>query len=285
MPLSVVDLYRDVLPKTNCGDCGFSACLAFASIVVSEKLPLGNCPHIDTGIVENCQKELDEQYASGKWLKRDMARDALEWAKQRSASVKIDDLPNRIGGKLIKRGDGVALELPYFTDSIIITEHGILKKDGSDLTRWEQVFIYNHMAQGGSKLPSGKWKGLVEFPNTVSKIKSMVEHVEAPLKERFSGKPDELLAAAEQLGGVDMTDKIKSADFAILFRPLPRIPVMLMFWDEDKIDGFEAEVKLLFDETIAEHLDIESIMFLSERLSRLLCEAVIPNKIYSEILH
>jgi hypothetical protein len=60
---------------------------------------------------------------------------------------------------------------------------------------------------------------------------------------------------------------------------------MLMFWDEDKIDGFEAEVKLLFDETIAEHLDIESIMFLSERLSRLLCEAVIPNKIYSEILH
>ena len=58
------------------------------------------CSHIDVGIVENCQKELDEQYASGKWLKRDMARDALEWAKQRSASVKIDDLPNRIGGKV-----------------------------------------------------------------------------------------------------------------------------------------------------------------------------------------
>ncbi len=103
MPLSVVDLYRDVLPKTNCGDCGFPACLAFASIVVSEKLPLGNCPHIDVGVIENCQKELDEQYASGKWLKRDMAKDALEWAKQRSASVKIENLPDRIGGKLIKK--------------------------------------------------------------------------------------------------------------------------------------------------------------------------------------
>jgi len=275
MPLSVVDLYRDVLPKTNCGDCGFPACLAFASIVVSEKLPLGNCPHLDVGVIENCQKELDEQYASGKWLKRDMAKDALEWAKQRSASVKIENLPDRIGGKLIKKDEGVALELPYFTDSITITEYGILKKDGSDLTRWEQVFIYNHMAQGGSKLPSGKWKGLVEFPNTVSKIKSMVEHVEAPLIERFSGKPDELLAAAKQIDGLNMTDKIKSADLAILFRPLPRIPVMLMFWDEDKIDGFKAEVKLLFDKTITEHLDIESIMFLSERLRQLLCETVI----------
>jgi len=279
MPLSVVDLYRDILPKTNCGDCGFPACLAFASIVVSEKLPLGNCPHIESGIVEKCQKELDEQYTSGKWLKRDMAQDALEWAKQRSASVKISDLPDRIGGKLITKDDAVSLELPYFTDSIFISENGILKKDDSELTRWEQVFIYNHMAQGGSKLPSGKWKGLVELPNTVSKIKSMIEHVETPLIERFSGKPDELLAAAKPLGGLDMTDNIKSADLAVFFRPLPRIPVMLVFWDEDKIDGFEAEVKLLFDETITEHLDIESIMFLSERLSQLLCEAVIPNKI------
>lgn len=275
MPLSVVDLYRDILPKTNCGDCGFPACLAFASIVVSEKLPLGNCPHIESGIVEKCQKELDEQYTSGKWLKRDMAQDALEWAKQRSASVKISDLPDRIGGKLITKDDAVSLELPYFTDSIFISENGILKKDDSELTRWEQVFIYNHMAQGGSKLPSGKWKGLVEFPNTVSKIKSMIEHVETPLIERFSGKPDELLAAAKPLGGLDMTDNIKSADLAVFFRPLPRIPVMLVFWDEDKIDGFEAEVKLLFDATITEHLDIESIMFLSERLSQLLCEAVI----------
>jgi hypothetical protein len=275
MPLSVVDLYRDVLPKTNCGDCGFPACLAFASIVVSEKLPLSNCPHIDVSVIENCQKELDEQYASGKWLKRDMAQDALEWAKQRSASVKIEELPDRIGGKLLKKDEDLALELPYFTDSVIITEYGISKKDGSDLTRWEQVFIYNHMAQGGRKPPSGKWKGLVEFPNTVSKIKSMVEHVEVPLIEGFTGKPNELLAAAKQLGGLDMTDEIKSADLAISFRPLPRIPVMLMFWDEDKVDGFEAEVKLLFDETITEHLDIESIMFLSERLRQLLCETVI----------
>ena len=36
MALSVVDLYRDVLPRTNCGDCGFSTCLAFAMALASE---------------------------------------------------------------------------------------------------------------------------------------------------------------------------------------------------------------------------------------------------------
>jgi hypothetical protein len=45
----------------------------------------------------------------------------------------------------------------------------------------------------------------------------------------------------------------------------------LTFWDEVQSDGFPAEVKLLFDRTVTEHLDIESILFLSERLRQLLC--------------
>ena len=46
---------------------------------------------------------------------------------------------------------------------------------------------------------------------------------------------------------------------------------MLLFWDADSSEGFDAEVKLLFDQTITEHLDIESIIFLSERLRQLFC--------------
>ena len=46
MALSVVDLYKNILPKTNCRDCGFPTCLSFAGMVVSERHPLENCPHI-----------------------------------------------------------------------------------------------------------------------------------------------------------------------------------------------------------------------------------------------
>ena len=273
MPLSVVDLYRDVLPKTNCGDCGFPTCLAFAGMVVSEMHPLANCPHLRPDILEKYQSELNKQYVSGKWLKRDTAQDALEWAKERAASMKIEDLPDRIGGKLTNKDNDYALELPYFTDSIIITNNHISKSDDSDLTRWEQVFIYNHMAQGGARLPSGQWKGFKELPNTVSKIISMNKHVETPLIEKFKGQPAQLLAAAEQIGGLNQTAETDSADLSLLFKPLPRIPVILLFWDEDQDEDFEAQVKLLFDETVTEHLDIESIVFLSERLGQLLCEA------------
>ena len=273
MALSVVDLYRDILPKTNCGDCGFPTCLAFAGMVVSEKHPIDGCPHLAPEVVERCNQELAEQYAAGKWTKRDLAEDALTGAKERSASMNLSDLPGRIGGELLDTDSGKALKLPYFGGHVIIGEGDITRADDRELTRWEKVFIYNHLSQGGSRMPIGKWKGFEEFPNTVSKIKTMAGHVEAPLVDRFHGRLAELVDAAKRIGGMEMTGKAHSADAAFFFRPFLRVPVMLLFWDEDPADGFGATAKLLFDETVIEHLDIESIVFLSERLRQLLCDA------------
>ncbi|MDY6904506.1 MAG: DUF3786 domain-containing protein [Thermodesulfobacteriota bacterium] len=272
MALSALDLYRDVLPQTNCGECGYATCLAFASMVVSEQLPLEKCPYVSADMAAACEDELAAQYAAGRWTKRDMAEDALQWAQQRSASMNIEDMPGRIGGRILTDGDAPVLALPYFNRTLLIAKDSLTLQDGSPLTRWEQVFILNHMAQGGSAEPTGKWKGLKEFPNTVSKIKSMKTHVEDPLKDAFSGRIQQLRGAAETLGARDMTLEFGSADAALCFQALPKVPVMLMFWDAEPEDGFEAEARLLFDETITDHLDIESIMFLSERLKDLLCE-------------
>lgn len=273
MALSVVDLYRDVLPRTNCGDCGFPTCLAFAGMVVSEKHSLAGCPHLAPDVVERCNAELGIQYAAGKWTKRDLAEDALAWARERSASMKLTDLPARIGGVLLDTDGGQVLEMPYFNDRLHIGADDITRADGSALTRWEKVFLYNHMAQGGVRQPTGNWKGFESFPNTVSKVKTMAGQVESPLVDRFHGRCPALMAAAESIGGRDAAGNANSADVAMLFQPLPRVPVMLLFWDEDLQDGFGATAKLLFDETVIEHLDIESIVFLSERLRQMLCEA------------
>ena len=124
------------------------------------------------------------------------------------------------------------------------------------------------MAQGGIAKPGGNMKSFKEFPNTVSKIVSMRDHIETPLKKRFSSNIQNLVLECENSGGKNVTDQYESPDLAYQFSVFPKIPVILLFWDEK--DGFEADVKLLFDETIIEHLDIESIMFLSEHLAKML---------------
>jgi hypothetical protein len=44
-----------------------------------------------------------------------------------------------------------------------------------------------------------------------------------------------------------------------------------LFWDVIPGEAFEPEAKMMFDETITEHLDIESIVFLCERIRQMLC--------------
>ena len=45
MGLSGLDIYKH-LPKTNCKECGFPTCLAFAMQLAAKKVDLGKCPYI-----------------------------------------------------------------------------------------------------------------------------------------------------------------------------------------------------------------------------------------------
>jgi CO dehydrogenase/acetyl-CoA synthase gamma subunit (corrinoid Fe-S protein) len=46
MALTGTDIYKNILPKTNCGDCCIVSCFTFAATVAANKVPLSNFPHI-----------------------------------------------------------------------------------------------------------------------------------------------------------------------------------------------------------------------------------------------
>ena len=271
MTLTGLEIYKKILPKTNCGDCGITSCFTFATMVATCQLPLDKCPHINPETLEAFRDECEELNKGGKSTKKDPADDALEWAKKRSTSMKIEDLPKRIGGTLKQYGDDTSLELPYFTGAVLIRKDSITKTDGSSLNHWEQVFIYNHIAQGGQSNPTGTWISLRDIPNATPKIESMKSCVEEPLVRAFKGRKDKLIQVSKSFGGIEIKDAVNSAELSLLFQPLPKVPLMLLYWDAIEEEGFDAEVRMVFDETIPEHLDIESILFLCERLRELLC--------------
>ncbi len=49
MSLSGLEIYK-LLPKTNCKECGFPTCLAFAMQLAKKAIELSKCPHIKEGI-------------------------------------------------------------------------------------------------------------------------------------------------------------------------------------------------------------------------------------------
>jgi ArsR family metal-binding transcriptional regulator len=46
-PVPVIDIYK-VLPGTNCKECGFSACMAFAAALSKEEMSYDKCPWLKT---------------------------------------------------------------------------------------------------------------------------------------------------------------------------------------------------------------------------------------------
>ena len=55
MALSGLEIFKK-LPKTNCKDCGFPTCLAFAMQLAAGKVELEKCPHVS----EEAKEELSE---------------------------------------------------------------------------------------------------------------------------------------------------------------------------------------------------------------------------------
>jgi hypothetical protein len=45
------------------------------------------------------------------------------------------------------------------------------------------------------------------------------------------------------------------------------MPLLLLFWDEDREEGFDAQSKILFDEYALEYLDLEGLTFVAEKLA------------------
>ena len=80
MPLTGIEIYKK-LPKTNCKECGFPTCLAFAMNVAAGKVELEKCPYIS----EEAKAELAEVSAP----------------PQRTVEIGTGDNVVRIGGETV----------------------------------------------------------------------------------------------------------------------------------------------------------------------------------------
>ncbi len=113
---------------------------------------------------------------------------------------------------------------------------------------------------------SGEWIGMESMPNSISKIKTLERYCEKPLAELFSKYPEAaIMAALAEIGG--RRGASGSATLCLTVPVLPKIPQQILYWQAEPEDGFAAQVKILFDRTALDFLDLESLVFSSERMA------------------
>jgi hypothetical protein len=254
-------------PKNNCGECGFPTCLAFAAAVCATGIDLQKCPHIDSDGLEVEIAGVELEDAS---RQRDLA--LVEHLQSKIAGVDFQTLIPRLGAVPVKNQPD-AMSFFYLGQNVELSKTGIQLNGNEPEDPRDQILLYNYVFSGGGREPENEWIGMESMPNSISKVRTLFSYCEEPIARLFTGRqPRDLADGIARAGGQGVVDE--TADLAVQFQVLPKIPQKILFWDEEPEEGFEAKAKILYDHNALDFLDIESLLFSSERLAERLVSLI-----------
>jgi acetyl-CoA decarbonylase/synthase complex subunit gamma len=177
MALSGLQIYK-LLPKTNCKDCGFPTCLAFAMKLAAKQVELGACPHVS-----------------------DEAKDALSAASAppiRLVKLGTGDREFQVGNETVMfrhektffNKPGLALRVKDTEDADAIGQKVKIVKDYS-VERVGIDMLFDAIAIENASGDAGTFAALVEVLRTQTDLPFVL----------ISDSPDALKTALDKEGG------------------------------------------------------------------------------------
>ena len=268
MAYKVLDIYKD-LPLTNCGDCGKANCFAFASAVYLEGASLALCPHLAPEHRATMEAKLEEGRARGEGRRPESSEQAFEFLKGKLAEADFGERSAASGARH-REGPPECLELAFLGAPHRVTREDVIALGGEAPSIWVKIFLAIYVTRASGSPAAGHWVAYRELPNTVSKAKSF-ERCAERVAAAFEGRLEDLDGASRGLGGEPA--EAGSADRAYRFPALPRVELLLLFWDRQ--EEFTARAALLVDRGVLDYLDQEALVFLGEAfVHRLLGEGI-----------
>lgn len=261
MTYKVLDILKD-LPQTNCRDCGKTGCFAFATGVYLDGAPLSGCPHLTPGKLGEMEKKLAAGRNRGEGKKESSHVQALVFLKDKIAGMAFPEMAGKSGASF-DPGPPERLLADFLGHEQSITSEDVTASKGEAPSVWVKVFLYIYVTRANGNGPAGRWISFRELPNSVSKAKTYEKVVDS-IATHYSSSPEALDQAAKALGGIPTV--FGSAEKAWLIKALPRVDLLLLFWD--KGEEFDARTSLLFDAGILDYLDHEAIVFLAEAFAK-----------------
>ncbi len=269
-PLEFVKL----TPRTNCGECGYAACLAFAAAVTKGGENPQKCPYVDASLLG----EGDAPSGTGSAELTSVA--SLLDEKDKALVAYMKSKVRELNFSLVAPTLGCVwsgspadcLRFRYLGHDVSLSREGVFFGGKEVEEPRDQILLYNYIYYGGGGVRSGEWVGMESLPNSISKVRTLRVYCEERIAAYFGGKKALLRESAARIDGVleDIAEKSCCVSFQVAV--LPCLPMKLLFWDEERDEGFSPRVKVLFDRNVLAVLDLESLVFASERMAERLVE-------------
>jgi hypothetical protein len=158
--------------------------------------------------------------------------------------------------------------IPFLGTNYHISPEGVADEHGNKPHFGVSVILFKYLLMGSH--PKTDDNALVtfrDFKDAAPLVHYFTNTVEGAIARHFTGRPKDLSAGCEHLGGVICSD---DWSYQVKYRidALPQIPVYLLYNDAE--EGFTARAVVLFQKNTESYLDMESVAMIGGELARLL---------------
>ncbi|MEW5734099.1 MAG: DUF3786 domain-containing protein [Thermodesulfobacteriota bacterium] len=245
MPLNAIQVLQ-MTDRSNCRECGFQTCLAFAQAVARSQTHLSGCTRLAPGSLEKAPP-LPEK----KPIPRADGDEAVKLLQAEIRKIDLAEAAKRIGAHL----DRGKLILKVMGKDFSVDQGGNLYSDIHVHPWIAAPFLHYVLHAAGSK-PTGKWVGFRELPGGGPMLGLYERRCEKPL-QRVAETYTELFEDLMRLFNGQEVGSQFNADISLILRPLPLVPVLVCYWKPE--EGIPATLRLFFDETAERNLGTEAL--------------------------
>jgi Domain of unknown function (DUF3786)/Putative Fe-S cluster len=237
------------LNKSNCGECGAPACMAFAALVCQGGKKLNDCPYLDEQAIAELVPNLGDQNPPDE----DPGR-ALEELRGKMRELDFQKVSEQLGIPLI----GDRLRVHVLGRVFDVDQTGALHTL-SHVNGWIYAPLLDYLINGQGKEPVGSWTPYPGLKNAQDWARFFTHRCEKAL-ERLAQSNDELFFDILDIFGTAVDGRMVDADRSFLLMPLPRVPVLFSYWEAE--GEIPSKLALHFDETATANLQANSIFYL-----------------------
>lgn len=154
--------------------------------------------------------------------------------------------------------EGAAL-VPFLGRDFLVDGQGVTLAHGGGAPLNHRIVLAYYITHGGRGENALRFAPYRELPGGQDFARSLSRIVEERAAKFFGGRLAALETAAAALGAGPGSE-YAPGDASLLFPALPKIPLLMTFYDED--EDFPAEAKVFYDITAPNFLDLECLAVL-----------------------
>lgn len=243
---SVTDVLK-LVDKSNCQQCGFKTCMAFAAAVIQGRANLSDCPRIDPDVLAQLGQGEPQKNPNG----QDELLATLAMLKKSVSELDFEQTAKRLGGRLVNG----KLVTKVMGKDVAVDHHGSLHSD-IHLHPWISVPILSYFLYSQGIPLTGEWVTLRELEGGAAWHNFFAHRCLMPLKKVADTYPELFQDLLDIFNGKKAESRFE-ADTAILLYPLPLVPVLICYWKPE--EGMDSSINIFFDSTADKNMGVEFI--------------------------